>query len=303
VVSSLGELPSHRSDTDWIAEINRWRADTGTSPIVEDLVLSAGSTRHAEYLVKNGPSSAGAFSQYGASLGGAAHTEEPNNPYYTQEGYNAARGYFDSSDMGAADVNLGNCSATEGIDDWVQAPFHRLSILAPWMQVAGYGEYGNCPVSAANLTIEGSSHSGLTKPVMFPLDNSIVDGKMVSGEWPDPLDACPGYSYPVGTPITMQLGSFVKAELTSYALEDETTGRAVEACGFDALTYPGQHGREILTSFGAIVVIPRQPLTSGYIYQVTIRTHQSMKMWSFRVGKDHRNLRDAEVSLRGTDRN
>src|SRR5581483_11215590 len=112
---------------------------------------------------------------------------------------------------------------------------------------------------------------GLTQAVVFPPDGAMVNGKMDSGEWPDPLDACQGYSYPVGTPITMQMGSFVNVSLASYALEGEATGRSVETGGFDALTYPGEHGRQTLSSFGAVVVIPRHPLTPSHSYQVTIR--------------------------------
>jgi hypothetical protein len=167
------------------------------------------------------------------------------------------------------------------------------------MRVAGYGEYGHGPISAANLTIRGSAPVGLTQPVMFPPDNSTVNGKMVGGEWPNPLDACFGYSYPVGIPITMQLGPFVKVSLASYALEDETTGRAVEACGFDALTYPGEHGRQMLTSFGTVVVIPRHPLMPGHIYQVTIRTHRHTHTWNFQVETDRSDTSNDKVSLPG----
>jgi hypothetical protein len=284
--SEAQRITAYPSDADWLREINRWRTATGGTRIGANPDLNTGSAKHAEYLVRNGPSdpyqssqygAVMAFSQYAAALGGAAHTEEPSNPYFTQAGYDAAHG-------GAADVNWSQCNGIESIDGWLQVPFHRLSILAPWMRVAGYGEYGDCPISAANLTIRGSTPVGLKQPVMFPPNGGTVNGTMNTGEWPNPLDACPGYSYPIGTPITLQLGADVKVQLLSYDIQDETTGRSVQACGFDAMTYPGEHGRGVLTNFGAVVVVPRHPLKPGNAYHVTISTNRHDESWDFRVG-------------------
>jgi hypothetical protein len=91
VDAAAAQIPAYPSDSDWLAEINRWRSASGTAPIGESPVLSAGSSKHAEYLVKNGPSSATAFSQYASALGGAAHMEDAGNPYFTPAGYEAAQ--------------------------------------------------------------------------------------------------------------------------------------------------------------------------------------------------------------------
>ena len=67
-------------------------------------------------------------------------------------------------------------------------------------------------------------------------------GAMKNSEWPNPLASCPGYTFPVGTPITVQMGALMKVLLESYSIEDETKGQQVEACAFDAGTYPLTHG-------------------------------------------------------------
>src|SRR5262249_23118307 len=35
-------------------------------------------------------------------------------------------------------------------------------------------------------------------------------------EWPDPRTSCPGYKYPNGLPITLELGSSVAAKLEAF---------------------------------------------------------------------------------------
>jgi len=297
VDAQADKLAVVQSEADWLAEVNRWRTEAGVQPIGENVGLSLGATEHARYLqsmlviyracslfteharylVKNGPKAASVFISYTQTIDGAAHTEDEDNPDYTHEGYEAAR---------TGEVGF-ECNPTKLVDGLVEAPFHRLSILAPWMRVAGYGDYGRCPVHAATLVLRGSTPVGLTKAVLFPPDNGMVDGVMRNSEWPNPLAACPGYSFPVGTPITVQMGAFVKVQLESSAIQDETDGRQVEECGFDASTYPLEYGRRVLTNYGAIVVIPRNPLTPGHTYRINVRTHRHAETWNFHVRSDH----------------
>jgi hypothetical protein len=163
-----------------------------------------------------------------------------------------------------------------------------MSILAPWMRAGGYGDYGRCPMHAATLVMRGSTPVGLWRVVLFPPDKSTVVGKMCNPEWPSPLAACPGYALPVGTLITVQLGAFVKVLLNYYAIEDESTGREVGACGFDTASYALDWGRRILVNYGAIVVVPRKPLVPGHTYRLTVQTRHQDFAWEFRVRKEHR---------------
>lgn len=284
VDSSAASLVAVKSDAPWLAEVNRWRTEAGVQPVGENNFLDLSTAYHARYLVKNGPRTPLAFMEYANTLDAAAHTEDATSPYFTQDGYEAAlRGDISWDRNPIADV--------DGLV--VEAPFHRFSILAPWIRVAGYGAYGKWPMRAATLEMRGSTPVGLAKTVLFPPDGSTVKGIIHYNEWPSPLAACPGYSLPIGTPITVQTGAFVKVELKSYSVTDESTGRAVQACGFDALTYPIPHGQQVLMDYGAVVVVPRHPLLPGHTYSVHVQTLRHTFDWSFHVKGENPTLTSA----------
>jgi hypothetical protein len=276
VDSGAAKLTSLQSDSPWLADVNRWRMKAGVDPVGENTGLSNAGAAHACYLVKNRPSTPAAFFNYEQTIGGAAHTEDFSNQYFTQSGYEAALRGDISWDRGAeADV-----------DALVEAPFHRLSILAPWMRVAGYGDCGRWPMRAATLVLRGSTPVGLTKPIVFPPDGSVVPGTMKKSEWPSPLAACPGYTFPVGTPITVQMVAAIKVSLESESIEDETASRQVDACAFDATTCPDQWGQRALLAYGAVVVIPRKPLTPGHSDSVSVKMQRHAFSWRFQVSQD-----------------
>ena len=108
-------------------------------------------------------------------------------------------------------------------------------------------------------------------------------------EWPNPLKACPSYAFPVGVPITIQLGVNVDAKLTSYALTQGS--KAVEACGFDSSTYSNPDPVELRNAVGTmkmngeVVIIPRRPLERGATYEVSATVNDQPYSWSFTVSR------------------
>jgi len=109
------------------------------------------------------------------------------------------------------------------------------------------------------------------------------------GEWPNPLTACPNYAFPVGVPITIQLGVNVDAKLTSYALTQAS--KAVEACGFDAATYSNPNPEEMKRAVGGmklngeVVIVPRKTLERGATYEVSATVNDQPYSWSFTVSR------------------
>ena len=262
------------SGAPWLTYVNRWRTAAGVNPIGEHSWLSLGSTQHAQYLVKNGPPNTDAFLRYSQSLGASAHSETFGNPHWTGEGNEAGQYGGIAWDQ----------DPVADIDVLLIAPFHRLPILAPWAKVGGYGDSGRWPKRAGVLVVRGATPMGVIKPVFFPPEGATMPtGAMVNSEFPNPLEACPGYAFPVGLPITVQIGASVRAQLQSYALEDGTTHRQMETCGFDARTYPDPYGQKVLASYGAIVLIPRKPLAAGHEYHVSVTSHRSAYSWTFGI--------------------
>jgi hypothetical protein len=291
------------STRSWLIELNKWRELAGVRPVSENSRLSRGSEKHARYLVSRGPPDEAGFRLYRATIGAAAHREDRHTPWYTEEGAEAAQGgKIAPHVMQAADVAWSSKDEAADIDDLLQGPFHRFSLLAPWAQVAGFGSFGEPPRRAAALALRGwSDASESSGAVEFPPDGAaIAANAMPVNEWPNPLTACPGYELPVGLPITVQLGH--RLELQSYSLNDEGEGHRVEACAFDAMTYqnpdPVQQarGRELLVQYGALMLIPRHPLRVDHRYLVELRTRRHDFNWAFSVGGS--NLREREPERR-----
>jgi hypothetical protein len=181
------------------------------------------------------------------------------------------------------------------INGWISTPFHRLAILDPLLQAAGYGQYcdgGSC-AAALNLLTDMDPvpliPTMLARPIMFPPDASTLPLKSWEGEWPDPLTSCPGYGAPSGLGITLQLGLTLQTNLSQYQLTHGDAAKStIEACGFDSNTYVNpdpetqRRGRHILTNLGAIVIVPREPLEPGH-YTVTLTANDRPYAWSFTI--------------------
>ncbi len=270
----------------WLARLNGYRAAVHIPPVSEDAALSIGDAAHARYLVEN----YGEAVARGAHLGAEMHTEQAGAPGYSAAGLEAAS----ASDVAQwAGHGAASFSAEQAIDGWIAIPFHRLPILSPRLKRAGYGQYcseGRC--AAALNVLTGAERMrpipNLFKdPIQFPADGSTIALKTAGGEWPDPLSSCPGYALPTGPPITLQLGSWYQPKMSAFSIKRD--GTEVAACGFDANSYANpdfavqQTGRGVLRDYGAVVVIPREPLIAGSTYSVSITADGKPYTWSFKV--------------------
>jgi hypothetical protein len=270
----------------WLGPLNYYRSLAGILPVAPDADLSSGDVAHARYLVKN----------YGKdkdrSLGAAAHSEDPAKPWYTAAGFAAASASNVNEEY---DSRPERFEAAKAIDGWISIPFHRLWILNPGLHRAGYGQYCEAGACVGALNVLGGADPMpitpklLDRPIEFPPDGSVLKLRSGEGEWPDPLTACPGYAPPMGLAITLQLGTLADAKLSAYSLKlNGSDPAAIEACGFDAGTYvnpdPAQQGRvrDTLRDFGAVVVLPRDPLRPGS-YTVSITATGRQYTWSFAV--------------------
>jgi hypothetical protein len=288
-VASWGSAPRAAAESAgvaaWLAPLNHYRAMTGLAPVAADTQLSRGDFLHSHYLAVNY-----APRLPDLRLGAEAHTEDPSKPGFSTEGAAAAR---------ASDVDWIWAPGTEpkpswAIDNWMQAPFHRMQIINPYLNQVGYGTDCQGPVCFAALNTgtdvdpPAAVQSPWPKPLVFPPDGSVVNSGTFSGEWPDPLSACRGYTSPAGLPITLELGNSIEPGFSDYSVERaDANGPPLEACAFDAKTYVNSDpaaqsaARAILSHFGAIIIVPRRPLLPGrYVVALTAGKRYT---WSFSI--------------------
>ena len=278
------EEPSSPDVDAWLTPLNRYRSMAGLAAVTADAKLSHGDYLHSRYLAKNYADDI----RNGVNLGARMHSEQPGNRWYTADGLAAAH----AGDIDEMWDPHGNPKPSWAIDNWIQVPFHRMPILNPDLHRVGYGTYceGAVCVAALNVITDAdplpSVPSPLATPVEFPPNGASIRGWNFTGEWPDPLAACPGYDGNAGIPITLQLGSSVTPAISRYALTG--AGAPVEACGFDANTYSNpdpdlqSRARVSLAAYGGIVLIPRAQLAPG-AYSVSIATADRTYSWSFTI--------------------
>lgn len=265
--------PTPPPTNDWLTRVNQLRAMANLPPVTENATWSQGCVLHSRYVVKNDE---------------LTHYEDPNNPWYTQEGYDAGRNgnVMCHSSMAATDVYA--------INLWMTGPFHGLGIVDPRLQQSAFGSYrediGMWKMAATLDVLRGINWSAaVTYPVFWPADGKTVDlASFDGGEWPNPLTSCPGYNVPTGLPILVQLGkSNVTPAITAHSFKQGNT--ELEHCVFDETNYTNPDSsaqslaRSVLNMRDAVVIIPKQPLTPGQTYTVSITNNGTTYTWSFTV--------------------
>ena len=275
-IVSSSEAPSVSSD--WLDRLNDFRSLANLPPVIENIWMSEGSKYHARYMVKED------------ELG---HNESLSSIWFSVEGEEAARGNVTlSSNVQRSDL--------DAIESWMAAPFHGIGMIDPSLQIVGYGSYREADGGdqmGATLDIQRgivSIPATVSFPIMWPADGKTVPLlSFLGGETPDPLTSCPGYAAPTGIPIYLQLGSGdLIPNVISHSFTQEG-GIPLEHCIFDETSYvnPNSYdqstGRAVLQRRNAIILIPRQPLTLGTSYTVSITVNAQSYVWSFATREQH----------------
>lgn len=241
---------------------NEWRVSLGLTTLTENTTWDTGDYDHAVYIVKNNL---------------ITHYETPGTPYYTTDGDTAARN---------SNIYVSSSTATtdaQAIDWWMQAPFHAMGMMDPRLTSTGFGSYrevkSGWDMGAAVDVLRGNSFSGGTYPVYFPGKGTVVPlATYGGGEYPDPLQACPGYSAPTGLPTFIQVGGNVATSVTAHSFTGN--GVALAHCVIDSNTAIVGSG---LATRGGVILIPQAPLTPGVNYTVNLTVNGSAYKWSFGV--------------------
>jgi hypothetical protein len=226
-------------------------------------------------------------------LGALYHQEDETKSGYSIEGLKAAH----SSDvMYQSRLKKSEDQLMEkAVEWWISGPFHRPSLLNPELRQVGFGQYCEgigCVSALDSLTdapVAPSSGRPLANPIEVPPDGATVKAPGFGGEWPDPVSPCPGYSS-LAPAITLQLGMHVPAKITDASVTQTSgmgAGTKVVTCAYDADGYTNPDnftqtkGREILASFGEVVMMVRDPLQGGATYRVAMTVNGKPYDWTF----------------------
>lgn len=268
VAEPVPPLPPPPPQPGVIAAINEYRTAAHLAPVVENGAWSADALQHARYMV------------YAGVIG---HTEDPANPYFTPEGAAAA------SRSNAAGTNDATASDRSFVDGWMTAPFHAVGILDPRLTTVGFGAYRDAaapiPAAAALNILDGLDGPDAHGVVVFPGDGSTVGITGYGREWPNALTGCPGYRFPAGLPLIVQLPAAEQIRTARLSRQSED----LELCTYDGSTYTNpdpdaqQVGRDSLSRRDATVLIPREPLEHGAQYVAVVTTNLRIVSWTFRV--------------------
>jgi hypothetical protein len=205
------------------------------------------------------------------------HYELPSLPYYSVSGDTGAKnGNIEVS----SSASFGDAPA---IDWWMGAPFHAMGMMDPRLSSTGFGAYREVKSGwDAGFTLDvlrGNSFSGGTFPVFYPGNGATVPLTTYSGsEFPDPLQACPGYSSPVGLPVFVEIGGNIATTVTAHSFTGD--GVPLAHCAIDS---NAANVGSSLTYRGGVIVIPQAPLVPGVKYVVALTVNGLPYTWSFGV--------------------
>ncbi len=143
------------------------------------------------------------------------------------------------------------------------------------------------------VVTEGAAAAGGPALVVWPGPGSSVALTSFSGpETPDPLTSCRRYRSPSGIPIYISRGVRTEVRAVSFA---DGQGRKLPVCVVSAGNYTNPNkaqqalGRSVLKGYGAVVLLPKSPLTVGQTYRVALTTTDGQRLaWSFLAGTDNR---------------
>ncbi|PZR86339.1 MAG: hypothetical protein DLM67_24125 [Candidatus Nephthysia bennettiae] len=250
--------------------LNSYRAALGVAPVSEDPAIAEGAEAHAYFYLFN-------FGQ--SQLRGLGiHTEDQTLPGFTGADSLLRDRHFGYQGNRGAEV-INHVAIPEGsIQVWMDSVYHRYPLLARETAAAGYGEAGLGILSISIMDL-GVADPGRGDPIVYPApDQSDVPGYFNGQEVPDPLPQ--GATYPVGYPVTLQVGSGQTLAVSS--------GKLIGSDNQEVPSYTLQPGASGLSQ-SEWALLAQHPLTPGARYTVEVvgkvDGQDFSKRWSFTVAR------------------
>jgi uncharacterized protein YkwD len=247
--------------------VNANRSTLGLAPVTEDPAMDEAAQAHAFYYL---------FNLADPALSGTGiHNETSTQPGFTGETPIVRAQHFGYSDTRGGEVIDHAYTPDGNVHDWIDAPLHRYPLISAEARVAGYGEANVGAINVSVLDL-GTAAPGPADPVVYPApDQKSVPTSFMGNEVPDPLPT--GTMYPVGYPVTIQVGGAQKLALSSAKLLDPS-GKSVDS-------YTLAPGDKVAANQWALLA--KSPLKSGSRYTVDVSGQVDgqpfSKRWSFTV--------------------
>jgi len=224
-----------------LAVANVYRRTLGLPPLRLDPRLCAAARAHSDYLSRNRA---------------LAHDQQPDRPGYLAVRPAERRAVFGYSGGCFQNIDQGSRSVEQAVRGLFDAPYHRIAFLQPGSPDFGAGMVGD----RTTLEVGTTDEAGV---VVYPGDGQrSVPTYWQGNEIPDPLRLHPARG-PVGYAITFFYfspeGSRVRV---SHA-------RITGAQGAPVSFYLNTPQNDDHLQNGALL-IPRQPLRPGVVYQVAV---------------------------------
>jgi uncharacterized protein YkwD len=264
--STAAQLDSARQEA--LQRVNGYRQQAGLKPLKADSHLAEAAEAHAFYFFFN-------YGQ-GSEAGLGIHTEDSALPGFTgANGLLRARHFGYAGDRAAEVINH-VFSPHAAVQVWVDSVFHRLPIMDRETQAVGYGEAQVGPLSIQVMDF-GIGDPTTSSPVVYPVPNQQdTPSTFLGNELPSPVPA--DVDYPVGYPVTLQLGGADKLTISSARLLGPT-GAAVPSYTLN----PGSNA----LALSQWSLLAKQPLQPGATYTVDLHGQLDgapfSKRWSFTV--------------------
>ena len=254
---SVAPGPTSTVQADMLQTLNDHRYAVGAPTIGADARVNAAAQNHANYSSANGY---------------MGHYETAGLPYYT--GYSArdrvsAAGWTTSF---VSEVATGGATATAGVDQLWDAPYHRLGMMHPNSVATGWGysTVGSRPSTVGDFVYDFSQ-----RPVAYvrspAAGQSGIPTSWSGQESQSPLPS--GVSGPVGYPI-----------MVVYSAGQSVTMRAAEVVAPGGARVPIYYAPQQF-EYDYQVIIPQKPLAAGTTYHarfdINVNGVMTTNEWDF----------------------
>lgn len=256
-----------------IIQMNQYRAALSLPYFIASDSLQKAAQAHSNYLSENNVT---------------GHTESPGGIGYVGSTPTARGDYFGYLGSVGEGITYEKKTGALGIDELMDAPYHRLSIIDPKSTFAGIGYNNRGDIVVNYGAMPGTEQA--TDVVLYPYNNQ-TDAKVswFVAENPNPLRFWGLNRIHVGYPISYAY--FPKQHgdqliVTNLSLKDSQND---EVPFYDVTPNRETHGNH------HVFLIPKSPLTPGETYIVSVQAYardqagQSRDIsrdWSFQTAED-----------------